>query len=151
MSYATYCRSHENMPYTEDELLPMSALQHLLFCERQCALIHLEGVWAENRLTVEGRHLHERVHEQEGELREGVWIGRGVRLRSMRLGLIGVSDVVEFHRVEKGGATQSIGSMSYLTGCLGRLSISAGAPNRTTRTVYSSARKPCAWRRCWVS
>ena len=24
--------------YDEDELLPISALQHLLFCERQCAL-----------------------------------------------------------------------------------------------------------------
>lgn len=91
------------MPYTEEELLPISALQHLLFCERQCALIHLEGVWAENRLTVEGRHLHEKVHEQGGELRDGVWIARGVRLRSLRLGLIGVSDVVEFHRAEEGG------------------------------------------------
>lgn len=91
--------------YTVDGLLPISALQHLLFCARQCALIHLEGAWAENRLTVEGRHLHERVHEQDGELREGVWIGRGVRLRSYRLGLIGVSDVVEFHRVDSGGTT----------------------------------------------
>ena len=34
--------------YTEDDLLPLSALQHLIFCERQCALIHIEQVWAEN-------------------------------------------------------------------------------------------------------
>lgn len=93
------------MPYTEDDLLPISALQHLRFCERQCALIHLEGAWAENRLTAEGRNMHERVHEQKGELRDGVWIGRGVRLRSLRLGLIGVSDVVEFHRVTAKGTT----------------------------------------------
>lgn len=38
------------MAYEEDDLLPLSALQHLAFCERQCALIHLEGVWDENRL-----------------------------------------------------------------------------------------------------
>lgn len=31
--------------YLEDELLPISALQHILYCERQCALIHVERVW----------------------------------------------------------------------------------------------------------
>jgi len=41
--------------YTEDNLLALSALQHLIFCERQCALIHIEQTWAENLLTVEGR------------------------------------------------------------------------------------------------
>ncbi len=30
------------MMYSEDELIPLSALQHLLFCERQCALIYIE-------------------------------------------------------------------------------------------------------------
>src|SRR5665213_2399030 len=49
--------------FTEDDLLPLSGLQHLLFCERQWALIHIERQWAENRLTQEGRVLHERVHE----------------------------------------------------------------------------------------
>jgi len=34
--------------YAEDDLIPLSALQHLLFCERQCALIHIEQAWAEN-------------------------------------------------------------------------------------------------------
>jgi len=51
------------MNYTEDDLLPLSGLQHLLFCERQCALIHIEQTWAENLLTAEGRIMHERVHE----------------------------------------------------------------------------------------
>ncbi len=31
----------------DDDLLPLSGLQHLLFCERQCALIHIEGIWVE--------------------------------------------------------------------------------------------------------
>ncbi|HRJ59635.1 MAG TPA: Dna2/Cas4 domain-containing protein [Azospirillaceae bacterium] len=43
-------------------LVPLSALQHHLYCPRQCALIHLEGLWSENRFTAEGRILHERAH-----------------------------------------------------------------------------------------
>lgn len=83
--------------FTEEDLLPLSALQHLLFCERQCALIHIEGLWAENRLTVEGRHLHERSDSGESETRGNVRTQRGIALRSLRLGLIGKADVVEFH------------------------------------------------------
>jgi CRISPR-associated exonuclease Cas4 len=82
--------------YAEDELLPISALQHLLFCERRCALVHVDNVWAENRYTAEGRVLHERAHEASSEWRDGVRIVRGLRLRSLRLGLIGIADVVEF-------------------------------------------------------
>ena len=80
------------MIYSEDELLPISALQHLLFCERQCALIHLEQVWEENRLTVEGRHLHDKVHGSDNETRGDIHTARGVRLRSLSLGLTGGSD-----------------------------------------------------------
>jgi CRISPR-associated exonuclease Cas4 len=84
------------MPYSEDDLLPLSALQHLAFCERQWGLIHLEQQWSENRLTAEGRQLHERAHEGADETRGGIRICRGLRLRSLRLGLIGAADVVEF-------------------------------------------------------
>jgi CRISPR-associated exonuclease Cas4 len=86
----------------ESDLLPLSALQHLAFCERQCALIHLEQVWVENRLTAEGRLLHERVHEREDESRGDVRIARGLRIRSYRLGLVGQADAVEFHRQADG-------------------------------------------------
>jgi CRISPR-associated exonuclease Cas4 len=88
------------MNYTEDDLLPLSALQHLVFCERQCALIHIEQVWEENRLTAEGRIMHEKVHEVGQESRGEVRVERGVALRSLRLGLIGKADVVEFHKKE---------------------------------------------------
>jgi CRISPR-associated exonuclease Cas4 len=81
----------------EDDLLPISALQHLAFCERQCALIYVEGAWAENQRTAEGRQLHDRTHAQDVEVRAGVRIARGLRLRSLRLGLSGQADVVEFH------------------------------------------------------
>ena len=80
--------------FSEDDLLPISALQHLSFCERQWGLIHLEGIWGENRLTVEGRHLHDRAHEDETEVRRDLRIARGLRLRSLRLGLSGKADVV---------------------------------------------------------
>lgn len=88
--------------YSEDELLPISALQHLAFCERQWALIHLEQQWVENRLTAEGRRLHERADEGHNQTREGVRICRGLHLRSLRLGLTGKADVVEFHPDDAG-------------------------------------------------
>ena len=83
--------------YPEADLIPISALQHLAFCERQCALIHIEQAWAENRLTAEGRVLHERVHNAGSESRPDARVVRGLRIRSRRLGLSGVADVVEFH------------------------------------------------------
>jgi len=85
------------MPYREDELRPISALQHLRFCPRQCALIHLEQVWEENRLTAEGRVLHEKAHEPRHETRAGVRTTRSLQLRSFALGLSGIADIVEFH------------------------------------------------------
>jgi CRISPR-associated exonuclease Cas4 len=92
------------MGFTEDDLLPLSALQHLLFCERQCALIHLEQIWVENPLTVEGRHLHERVDARHGESRGDLHVARGIPLRNFRLGLSGKTDLVEFHRLSAGEA-----------------------------------------------
>jgi CRISPR-associated exonuclease Cas4 len=83
----------------DDDYLPLSGLQHLLFCERQCALIHVEQIWADNGLTTQGELLHERVDLPALEQRPGVRIERAVPLRSDRLRLIGKADVVEFHAV----------------------------------------------------
>jgi CRISPR-associated exonuclease Cas4 len=83
--------------YSEDDLLPLSGLQHLMFCERQWGLIHIEQMWEENRLTAEGRVLHERAHQAGSESRPKVRTSRGLRLHSLRLGLVGQADVVEFH------------------------------------------------------
>lgn len=91
------------MSYSEEDLLPLSALQHLLFCERQCALIHIERMWVENRFTAEGRIMHERVDAGRGESRGSVRVAFGVPLRSLRLGLSGKADSVEFHREEAEG------------------------------------------------
>jgi CRISPR-associated exonuclease Cas4 len=81
--------------FSEDQLLPISALQHLLFCERQCALIHVERQWADNRFTVEGQHLHRKAHGGREEQRGNVRIVRRLLVRSLRLGLVGQADVVE--------------------------------------------------------
>ena len=88
--------------YGEDELLPISALQHLSFCKRQCALIHIEQAWVENLYTAEGHLLHEKAHEGKAEMREGVRITRSLPLRSLELGLSGIADVVEFYPEERG-------------------------------------------------
>ena len=83
--------------YRDEDLLPVSALQHLLYCERQCALIHIERLWDENLYTAEGAILHERAHSQKDETRPGVRIERTLDLRSLTLGLAGQADVVEFY------------------------------------------------------
>ncbi len=83
-------------PAAEDALIPLSALQHQLFCPRQCALIHVEQLWAEDGATAEGRILHERVDAGAGETRPGVRVARGIALRSLALGVSGRADAVEF-------------------------------------------------------
>jgi CRISPR-associated exonuclease Cas4 len=80
----------------EDEMLPLSGLQHLAFCPRQWALIHLEQAWVENRLTAEGRILHERVDLPGQSQRDTVRTVRGMWLECRRLRLTGRADVVEF-------------------------------------------------------
>jgi CRISPR/Cas system-associated exonuclease Cas4 (RecB family) len=82
-------------PAAEDALIPLSALQHHLFCPRQCALIHVEGLWAEDAATVEGRLLHEAVDVGRPETRPGLRAARGIALRSVALGVAGKADVVE--------------------------------------------------------
>jgi CRISPR-associated exonuclease Cas4 len=89
--------------YTADELLPLSGLQHFLFCRRQWALIHVERQWQENALTAEGRILHKRVDDPFfTESRKGVIIARAVPVASYQLGLSGVCDVVEFTEAAAG-------------------------------------------------
>ncbi len=80
----------------DDDALPISGLQHLAFCPRQWALIHLEQVWVENVRTAEGRLLHERADIPGESRRTSVRTVRGMWLRSEKLHLTGRADVVEF-------------------------------------------------------
>ena len=93
------------------ELLPLSALQHLLFCERQAMLIHAEQLWAENRLTVEGQHLHKKAHTSTCGWRHGVYVARGLHLASEQWGLVGKADVIEF--VPPAGVTAGGAPLPY--------------------------------------
>jgi CRISPR-associated exonuclease Cas4 len=93
------------LPLVGANSLPLSALQHFAFCPRQCALIHIEQQWLENRLTAEGRVLHDHAHEGGAESRTDLRIARAVPLESATLGLHGIADVVEFHR-RPGGTWQ---------------------------------------------
>jgi CRISPR-associated exonuclease Cas4 len=91
------------MTYAEDDYLMISGLQHFVFCRRQWALIHVECLWEENRLTAEGEILHKNAHN-EGLItkRPGILITRGMRVSSPYLGVTGQCDVVEFIRSEEG-------------------------------------------------
>lgn len=80
------------------DLIPISSLQHYLYCPRQCALIHIEQQWAENRQTAEGRLLHQRADKPQSENRRGVRTITAMPLLSEKLGLTGKADVVEFLR-----------------------------------------------------
>ena len=84
------------MAQSPDDYLMISALQHKAFCPRQCALIHIEQVWAENLYTLRGQRVHEKVDTPEHELIEGIRGERAMPLWSHTLGLTGIADVVEF-------------------------------------------------------
>lgn len=87
----------------EDNFLQLSALQHFLFCERQCALIHIEQIWHENRFTLEGEFLHEKADDQKlRERGDDVRIESGLLIKSLTLGLTGKTDIVEFHKGQDG-------------------------------------------------
>lgn len=89
--------------FSDDDLLPLSALAHLLFCERRAALVHIECQWGDNSATLEGTHLHQQVDLPGVESRGDLRIARGLLVNSHRLGLSGKLDVVEFHREEGSG------------------------------------------------
>lgn len=76
--------------------IPLSALQHWCYCPRQCALIHVEQVFADNLYTQRGQALHKRVDDPGVEVRDGLRVERALPLFCDRLGLVGKADVVEF-------------------------------------------------------
>ncbi len=93
-------------------MLMLSGIQHFVFCPRQWALIHMEQQWADNRLTAEGTAMHDHVDDPFYRQKCGDYIClRSVQLASYRLGLYGLSDVVELHPAKS--ATDYIEHPSY--------------------------------------
>lgn len=85
-----------------DDAIPISALQHYLYCPRQCALIHVERQWVESRYTAEGRLLHERTDKPGRTSRKNVRIVTALPIANASLGIAGIADVVEFHATLEG-------------------------------------------------
>lgn len=79
----------------EVEVLAISALQHLAYCPRQFALIHVEQAWDENFFTAHGQVLHQRVDAGTPEQRGNVRYERAVSVYSAKLGLSGKLDLLE--------------------------------------------------------
>lgn len=82
------------------EPIPLSALQHAVYCLRQAALIHLERLWAENVFPAEGAVLHAVADKGGGRHARGVRRALSLPLACRRLNLAGVADVVEFPKAD---------------------------------------------------
>lgn len=94
--------------FSEDDLIPISGLQHVLYCERQFALIHVEQAWEENRFTAEGSVLHERVDEEGHESRKLFRQEYAMAIRSLEFGIIGKCDLVELYLKPEGGVAEFV-------------------------------------------
>ncbi len=88
--------------YTEEDFIMISALQHYVYCPRQCGLIHVDDAWNENLFTTRGNILHEKVDTDTYETRGTKKTVRGLRIHSYRLGITGRCDVVEFRESKSG-------------------------------------------------
>lgn len=78
------------------EPIPISAVQHAIYCLRQAALIHIERLWEENRFTAEGRVLHQHADAPGKRNLRGVRRVSALPIASARLGISGIADLVEF-------------------------------------------------------
>ncbi|MXW01500.1 MAG: CRISPR-associated protein Cas4 [Holophagales bacterium] len=79
-------------------MVPISAIEHFVYCPRQCALIHGDGVWADNAHTVRGSRSHRRVDSGQHRQERGRYVLRAIPLWSEALGLSGRADAVELER-----------------------------------------------------
>ena len=80
---------------TPEPVIPISAIEHFVYCPRQCALIHCDGVWADNAHTVRGTRAHRRADSGRHRTERGARVLRGIPLWSEPLGLSGRADIVE--------------------------------------------------------
>ena len=83
------------MPSDADPVVPISAIEHYEYCARQCALIHVDGVWSDNQHTVRGTHDHRRVDSGAHRRERGSLVLRAIPLWSEVYGLSGRADAVE--------------------------------------------------------
>lgn len=77
--------------------IPIAALNEYAYCPRRCALMQVEGIWADNEHTILGTAAHRNIDLSGYEVNRGVRIVRSLPVFSESLGIAGVADVVEFH------------------------------------------------------
>lgn len=97
----------------EELLVQVSALQHYVFCPRQCALIYLEGVWEDNIYTLRGHRAHKNVDIPQELIRGDITIELALPLWSERLKLVGKADVVEFIENRPYPVEHKVGKLKY--------------------------------------
>jgi CRISPR-associated exonuclease Cas4 len=78
-----------------DDPIPLSALQHAVYCLRQAALIHIERQWEENRFTAEGRVLHDVAHDPIDRKRGSIRRVMALPLACRRLNKLHRADEVQ--------------------------------------------------------
>ena len=89
--------------YKEGEYLLLSGIQHFAFCRRQWALIHIEGAWEDNFLTMDGILKHKRAHNPFlSEKRKDIITVGDMPIHSQSMGVSGKCDIVEFVKDENG-------------------------------------------------
>ena len=137
-------------------VIAISAIEHFAYCPRQCALIHCDGVWADNAHTVQGSRAHRRVDSGQHRQERGQMVLRAIPLWSEILGLCGRADAVEMQSgvvrpVEyKSGTRHGLAAELQLCAqaiCLEEMldveipdgDIWYGGPRRRSRIVFSAA------------
>ncbi|MFC7652546.1 CRISPR-associated protein Cas4 [Pseudoduganella danionis] len=120
----------------DQDFIPLSALQHFLYCPRQCALIHTERLWAENQQTAEGLLMHDRVDKIHSGRRRGVRTACALPIVNPALGISGVADVVEF----SDGSCPNVFPVEY----------KRGRKKHTAQMRCNCVHKHCVLKQCWM-
>jgi CRISPR-associated exonuclease Cas4 len=136
--------------YSDEQLIQLSGIQHISFCQRQFMLIHAEHCWTENILTAQGRILHDNAHDPYlSEKRKNLIITRAMPIVSYSLGLIGEADVVEFRAT--GRAEEGV----ELKGKEGKwvlmpIEYKRGKPKIEEHDRVQLCARLFAWKKCWT-
>ena len=77
------------------EYIPIAALNQYAYCSHRCWRMFCIGEFTDNKYTIEGTTLHERVHTTGEGNREETWQVRAIWLKSEKYKLIGKSDLIE--------------------------------------------------------
>jgi CRISPR-associated exonuclease Cas4 len=78
-----------------EPVVAISALEHHVYCPRQCALVHVDGIWVESEHTARGDLGHRRVDSAEHKAERGRLVLRAIPLWSEEFGLTGRADAIE--------------------------------------------------------